>query len=652
MDEEFQEFLHSQFDVAHSSVQDSEELTHLIEAEGSRYPDKEFLAEGGQKKIYKCQDLLTGRVIAYATLKNKEDSEQVAKFLREARLTAHLEHPHIIPVYDTGLDEENQPYFTMKLISGQTFEDYLKEGHSLPSCIDILIKVCEAVNFAHDNGVNHFDIKPDNIQVSEYGEVLLCDWGLAGITYECCSEEVLDDEILKKVDLSQSLDLQFKGTAGYAAPEMWEKKGERNHLCDIYSLGSVLYRVLAGKTAAVEVDFKNLQGPIALQAVCKKAMQKDISIRYQTTSDFIKDLKAWRNGFATEAENASFLTTLKLLILRHRNVSIAVFSALILIFFICFIFIGFLKVKEKRATDLAKDLQKTENARIALEKELSPKYLTQAFEAYMRLEYDAAMSLSEHVLRNDPESERAKEIKGLILFSEQKFAESIPYLKGNIKKLAEEFKDAPKPLSIGNLVKVFTRLDRSKRESEMYVYKNLLILELEKDIPVEHKRQIMMAEIRYKNKNVEDIHFELKETAEGWIIDLSDNPRIHELWILQKLGPVYVKNLNLNNTLIGGAKEAFEQMQIERLSMRGWNKNPGFLKGKRILHLDVQDSNLDVSSLIDKAPLVTLNIKNSRFKNWNVLKSLKFLEELTVSKEKIPASVLQELQSRQVKINY
>jgi serine/threonine protein kinase len=638
MDPDLQKFLHNQFEEAQSSISGSEELPQLINGVTERYLEKAFLAEGGQKKIFTCKDSLTGRTIAYATLKDGADHEQTAKFMREARLTAHLEHPHIIPVYDTGLDENEIPYFTMKLISGQSFEEYLNEGHSLQSCIDALIKICEAVNFAHDNGVNHFDIKPENIQVSEYGEVLLCDWGLAGISYESCSEKVLDDEILKKVDLSQSLDRHFKGTAGYAAPEMWERKGERNHLCDIYSLGAVLYQILYQKTPPPKIDAGTFTVTGALQAVCCKAMQPKDK-RYQSAAEFVRELKSWRQGFATEAENAGFATMLKLLILRHRNVSISILSSLILIIILSFVFIDSLKDREIAATKLANQLQQTEKQRLILEQELSPKYLLKAFDAFTRQELDAAMALADHVLRNEPGSVRAREIKGMILFVQQNFQEAAPFLTGNLKKLANKYKELV-PLSVDNFVKVLIKLDRGKRDSELHVYKNLLITELEKDISVEQKRKIMLAEILYKNKKVKKVNFTLTKAAEGWIIDLSNNPKLTELWILEKLGPIYVKHLNLNNTPIGQLNQSLSLMQLEKISLRNWPAyNLSFLKGRRLLHLDVQDSKLDVRSTIVKSSLITLNIKGNHFNKWALLKDLKFLKELTVSKGALPDKI-------------
>ncbi|MCM8526272.1 MAG: protein kinase [Lentisphaeraceae bacterium] len=647
MDEDFQKFLHSQFSEAHDNMQDPHELSALMELKHERYGEKYLIAEGGQKKVFKCTDELTGRSIAYATVKDPDNNETTAKFIREARLTAHLEHPHIIPVYDTGLDDSGIPYFTMKYISGQSYEDYLKENHTLQENIDILIKICEAVTFAHYRGIIHFDIKPDNIQVSDYGEVLLCDWGLAGIAYESCSQSLLDDDILKQVDLSQSIDLYFKGTAGYAAPEMWKKQTHRDHLCDIYSLGAVLYQILSKNPPGQTLFFKDMKGPEALKAVCKKALSNEKEKRYQSAQEFLNELLAWRNGFATKAEEASFATTFKLLILRHKNVSISILTSLIFIFVLTLIFVIFIHNKEKRSTALANALQKTELERNALEQELAPKYIEKATDALSRREYAAALALCDHVLRYDPDSQEARSIVGMIHFCKQEFKEAIPYLKGNILAIAKNFHDLPTPLPLEDIIYIITNLDRTDENGEQVVYKNMLFEEFERDHPIEEIRELMLAELHHKNPTFKHINLNIEETSEGWLIDVSNNIGLAELYILQKLGPIYVKSLDMTNTQVGRLVDTLQYMQIEELIIKNWEKtNLDFLKNRRILHLDVQGSKIDFSKVIEELPLVTLNIAETPFKNWSVLKDLRFLKEVTVSKGAMPLHIRQAISSK------
>ena len=645
MDEEFQKFLHSQFSEAHTSHHSSEQLSELIIDPDERYIEKEFLAEGGQKKIFKCIDSLTGRVVAYATVKDINARENVAKFIREARLTAHLEHPHIIPVYDTGLDQDNAPFFTMKLISGHTFEHYLNKEHDLNSKIDILIKICDAINFSHNKGIIHFDLKPDNIQVSEYGEALLCDWGLSGIAYENCSDELLNDELLKKVDLSQSLDSYFKGTIGYAAPEMSMKNIHRDHLADIYSLGAILYRILSQQKPDPKPVLSKLQGPEALQAVCVKALSADKEFRYQNAKDFLVELQAWRNGFATKAEKAGFLTQLKLLALRNKAVSLSVLASAIVISLLTIGFISSLSQKEKQATKLASALQDTEEKRVKLEKELAPKYLENAYLAYEQRNYGAVINLVNHILRNN-DSKKAKELIGLVYLAQQDFTKALPYISGDLKSLVETYKEKT-PFNVEDLISFISQVDRKRQQTEMILYKNLLIDAFEGLLSTKEKKQLIVAELLYKHPKLTKVNIDLNETPEGLIIDLSNNPRLKEIWILEKLGSAYIKKLNLSYTPASSNMErVVAQLQIEELILRGWpNSPPKFLKGRRILSLDVSKSKLDVSEFIENMPLVKLNISKAPFTNWQVLRSLKFLQTLTVSKGQMPKNIKESLPS-------
>lgn len=643
MDEDFQKFLHSQFSEAHDSQHSPEELSDLILSSKERYIEKSFLAEGGQKKIYRCHDSLTGRSIAFATLKENSSEEQTAKFIREARLTAHLEHPNIMPVYDTGSDNDS-PFFTMKLISGESFEKYLSGTHSLTSKVDILIKVCDAVRFAHSKGIIHFDIKPDNIQVSKFGEVLLCDWGLAGIAYEDCSDELLNDELLKKVDLSQSLDTYFKGTAGYAAPEMWQKNTLRNKSADIYSLGAVLYKILGGQDPDIKPVLSYMKGPNALLSVCSKAISANPKDRYPTVDLFLKELISWRNGFATQAEDAGFITQVKLLILRHKNVSSSILASLCILSIIITVFIDSLAKKEKESSELAANLQSTENERLKLEEELKPKYLKNAYEAFLERNYQATIALCEHILRQG-DSLKAKELIGMVHLSNQDFVKAKKYLEQNKRLLSfmDEYKDKL-PLTVENLISFISQLDRSKRQTEMVLYKNLLLEAFESPLTISDKKKLMIAELKYKSPKTEDVNLQLEETPEGLIVDLSNNPGLNEIWVLQKLGNTYIKSLNLSNSPKNQLTEILKDLHIEKFILRNWPKrNIDFLKNRRILHLDVAFSKLDISDIIKNMPLVTLDIRQAPFKNKQALLELKFLRKLTISKDQIPQKTLLKL---------
>ena len=182
-----------------------------------------------------------------------------------------LQHPNIVPLYDIGLNEHGQPYFTMKLIQGRTLRDILEElkngnekdlkDYSLPERIDIFLKICDALAYAHSRGIAHLDLKPDNITVSTYGDVVVCDWGLAAIIGK---NEEIDQALTESLDYYSkryyTLTGEIKGTPGYMSPEQAkggnETKDERS---DIYALGSILYELLCLDHA---LDGKNVKETI------------------------------------------------------------------------------------------------------------------------------------------------------------------------------------------------------------------------------------------------------------------------------------------------------------------------------------------------------------------------------------------------------
>jgi len=150
------------------------------------YPKESLVGEGGVKKVYKSYDWKTERHIALAVPISQTDKKKSIEFIQEARILGQLEHPNIIPIYDTGLDEDESPYFTMKYIEGKDLASVIKSEHEngsfesrIPYFLDIFKKVCLALSYAHSKGVVHLDIKPDNVLIGSFGEVFLCDWGIA-----------------------------------------------------------------------------------------------------------------------------------------------------------------------------------------------------------------------------------------------------------------------------------------------------------------------------------------------------------------------------------------------------------------------------------------------------------------------------------------
>ncbi|MGL4853663.1 MAG: serine/threonine-protein kinase, partial [Lentisphaeria bacterium] len=156
-----------------------------------RYSNFEQIAEGGQKNIYQVKDEYTARIIAMAIIRDKPAKRQSEcnRFIQEARIAANLQHPNIVPIHDIGVTADGKPFFTMKLIRGENlgsiihkirdgFPQYQKK-YDLTRLLTIYQKVCNAVRFSHSKGIIHLDLKPENVEVGDFGEVMVVDWGLA-----------------------------------------------------------------------------------------------------------------------------------------------------------------------------------------------------------------------------------------------------------------------------------------------------------------------------------------------------------------------------------------------------------------------------------------------------------------------------------------
>ena len=243
-------------DAVATRIEDSESpIYDSLEMICDNYVDFEEIGRGGMKHIFKVLDKRLNRYVALAKLPAELPKAFYDSFIREARITALLEHPNIISVHDIGISEDRTPFFTMELKVGENLGSIIKKAASEDfkgkvSQHDILqsfIKVCDAVSYAHSKDVLHLDLKPDNIQLGSFGEVVVCDWGLGKIIGN--EDNVELDKALFNADLLNGMTLadEIKGTPGYMAPEQIETNGEKTKQTDIYSLGAVLYTILTGK---------------------------------------------------------------------------------------------------------------------------------------------------------------------------------------------------------------------------------------------------------------------------------------------------------------------------------------------------------------------------------------------------------------------
>lgn len=324
-----------------------------------RYSEKSFLGEGALKEVYKAFDSKTQRWVALAMLRRDRGPDYFDCFVNESWLIASLQHPNIIKVFDAGIDDTDRPYFTMDLKGNTTLSDLRKQRpmnrENLWLLLEGFIKICDAIAYAHSRGVVHLDLKPDNIQCEAFGEVLVCDWGLAKSCNDDWIEETSASTIKHSLD-NTTLVGQIKGSLGYMAPEQLDGSLKKDAYTDVYALGCMLHFILTGeppftgtpdqviaatresKVVSPRLRFPLLNIPESLEAVVLKATCFSPAERYQSIADLRSEIQNYLAGFSTQAEDSGLLRELKLFLVRHRLPTSIITSAIIVIGILSFFF--------------------------------------------------------------------------------------------------------------------------------------------------------------------------------------------------------------------------------------------------------------------------------------------------------------------------
>jgi serine/threonine protein kinase len=298
-----------------------------------RYGSATPFKEGGGGILSKAMDTYLGREVIFKTLRPefRDNPDVRRRFLREARVTALIQHPATVPIYEMGRDADGNPYFTMKEIRGDSLRKILNgiaakdrkydpyKGREV--LIDILIQVGQALAYAHAAGVIHRDIKPANIMVGAFGEVMVMDWGVAKIMDGVEEDELKPPPSLSSHtpgDIDNTEHGKVYGTPRYMAPEQARGQTDIDHRVDVFSLGAVLYECLVHRPLVFGVNREELLKKICdepfvsparkepyrmippeLDAVVMKALAKSPAERYGTMAEFVEDLQRFRRGEST-----------------------------------------------------------------------------------------------------------------------------------------------------------------------------------------------------------------------------------------------------------------------------------------------------------------------------------------------------------------
>lgn len=281
-----------------------------------RYAYFKTIARGGKAIVQSCKDLHLSRTVCYKKLRPEfvDDPIEQKRFLREARVSALLQHPNTVPTYELGRDKKGHYYFTMKLVYGYTLREILdyRDRYDLKQLVNVIIQIGNALEYAHGHRVIHRDIKPENILVGPFGEVLLLDWGLAKVWNPdgTSIEEPDTSEIKSNKKVTTMTDSEkLQGTITYMSPEQITRDPNIDYRTDIFSLGVVLYEILAGRppTTADTVDaiinqiineepekpssLTNIKIPSLLEDVAIQCITKNADNRMASCAEMIRLLE-------------------------------------------------------------------------------------------------------------------------------------------------------------------------------------------------------------------------------------------------------------------------------------------------------------------------------------------------------------------------
>jgi formylglycine-generating enzyme required for sulfatase activity len=361
-----------------------------------RYHDRAAVGEGGMAVVRKVWDGDLRREVAMKRIRERggrgsTPAGALSRFLDEAQIMGQLHHPGIVPVHELGVDAEGQIYFTMELVEGRDLSEILellregREGWTQARALGVIRQVCEAMAYAHSKGVVHRDLKPANVMVGRFGEVFVMDWGLARVLGQPmqAGRSKRGAPSTHRQDLADSdtgvvletMEGEVVGTAAYMSPE--QAAGRRSAISprsDVYSVGTLLYELVAGHPPFVERGEKVTRSvilerviagspmllhrerrgiPDELTAIVEKAMARTPGERYASMMEMANDVRAYLEGRAVNAHRTGAWVELKKWVARNRVTAAAILTVILLAVFGAILVLGLQDQRRVEAQRLA-----------------------------------------------------------------------------------------------------------------------------------------------------------------------------------------------------------------------------------------------------------------------------------------------------------
>ncbi len=334
-------------------------------SERDKYTVSGEVARGGMGVILNACDTSIGREVAMKVITTgwSEFREYSERFVREAQIQGRLEHPNICPVHELGTNDDDSPYFTMKMVHGYSLADMIRETRErkgtsdaklLTKILNIFLKICDGIAYAHSQGIIHRDLKPDNIMVGDFGEVYVMDWGLAkvmGADKDQWRSGLVINNQDGKTDTMKTMTGSVVGTPAYMPPEqslgLVEEMDERS---DIYSLGALLYELLSleppfigdnpwdilAQISKVEPSppSGHPQGrsiSVELDSIVMKCLQKHKENRYQTVKELKHEIELFLSGRPIGAIQYNLWQVFAKWVARNKIMSFSLLAVLLVI---------------------------------------------------------------------------------------------------------------------------------------------------------------------------------------------------------------------------------------------------------------------------------------------------------------------------------